>query len=144
MADIMAAAIGAAKDVPPYMCGQVAGLYTKLKKADKALGVYGPGFAEKCRNDQSALASYASFWHRQGTNLESALGAAKRSVELTSDYYNNFTLAQILFKLKNYPDALKAAEKALELVKPMAAKYEGFPIQQYENLVKQIKEAMAK
>jgi hypothetical protein len=26
----------------------------------------------------------------------------------------------------------------------MAAKYEGFPTQQYENLVKQIKEAMAK
>ena len=144
IADVMAAAIGARADTPPYMCGQVAGLYTKLKKTDKALGVYGPGFAEKCRNDQSALASYASFWHRQGTNLESALGAAKRSVELTSDYYNNFTLAQILFKLKNYPDALKAAEKALELVKPMAAKYEGFPIQQYENLVKQIKEAMAK
>ncbi len=94
MADIMAAAIGAAKDVPPYMCGQVAGLYTKLKKTDKALAVYGPGFAEKCRDDQSALASYASFWNRQGTNLESALGAAKRSVELTSDYYNNFTLAR--------------------------------------------------
>ena len=26
----------------------------------------------------------------------------------------------------------------------MAAKYEGFPTQQYENLVKQIKDAMAK
>jgi len=144
MADIMAAAIGAGRDVPPYMCSQVAGLYTKLKKEDKAMAVYGPGFAERCRDDQSALASYASFWNRQGKNLDSALGAAKRSVELTSDYFNNFTLAQILFKLKDYPEALKAAEKAVELVKPMAAKYEGFPIQQYENLVKQIKEAMAK
>jgi len=144
MADIMAAALGAKKDSPAYMCGQVAGLYTKLKKSEKALAIYGPEFAKKCRDDQSALASYASFWNRQGTNLESALGAAQRSVELTSDYYNNFALAQILFKLKNYPDALKAAEKAVELVKPMAAKYEGFPIQQYENLVKQIKEAMAK
>ena len=51
--------------------------------------------------------------------------------------------AQVLFKLKKYPEALKAAEKAVELVKPMAVKYEGFPIQQYENLVKQIKDAMA-
>ena len=32
---------------------------------------------------------------------------------------------------------------AVELVKPMAVKYEGFPTQQYENLVKQIKDAMA-
>ncbi len=144
MADIMAAALGAKKEVPGYMCSQVAGVYTKLKKQDKALAVYGPGYAEKCRNDQSALASYAGFWNRQGTNLESALEAARRSVELTSDYYSNFTLAQILFKLKNYPEALKAAELALEQVKPVAAKYDTFPVQQYENLVKQIKEAMAK
>jgi hypothetical protein len=46
--------------------------------------------------------------------------------------------------MKNYDEALKAAEKAVELVKPMAVKYEGFPTQEYENLVKQIKEAMAK
>jgi tetratricopeptide (TPR) repeat protein len=90
------------------------------------------------------LSSYANFWNRQGTNLESALDAAKRSVALTSDYYNNFVLAQVLFKMKDYPEALKAAEKAVELVKPMAVKYEGFPTQQYEGLVKQIKEAMAK
>ncbi len=50
----------------------------------------------------------------------------------------------MLFKLKRYDEALKAAEKAVELAKPMAAKYEGFTTAQYENLVKQIKEAMAK
>jgi len=144
MADIVAAALGAAKDVPSYMCGQVAGIYTKLQKSDKALALYGPGFAEKCRDDEGALSSYASFWVKQGTNLPSALDAARRSVDLTSDYYNNFVLAQVLFKLKSYPEALKAAEKAVELVKPMAVKYEGFPVQQYENLVKQIKDAMAK
>jgi len=144
MTDVVAAALGAAKEVPGYMCSQVAGIYTKLKKPDKALAIYGPGYAAKCKDDQSALASYASFWNRQGSNLPSALEAAKRSVELTSDYFNNFTLAQILFKLKDYPAALKAAELAVEQVKPMAAKYEGFPVQQYENLVKQIKDAMAK
>ncbi|MCK7527546.1 MAG: tetratricopeptide repeat protein [Ignavibacteriales bacterium] len=74
-----------------------------------------------------ALSTYASFWNRQGTNLDSALEAARRSVELTSDYYNNFTLGQVLFKLKRYDEALKAAEKAVELVKPMAAQVRGLP-----------------
>ncbi|MEN6559633.1 MAG: hypothetical protein ABFD52_02505 [Acidobacteriota bacterium] len=143
-ADIAAAGIGAMKEAPAYFLSQVAGIFGKLKKGDKALAVYGPEIAKKNWDDQGALASYAGFWNRQGTNLDSALAAAKRSVELTSDYYNNFVLAQVLFKLKDYPEALKAAEKAVELVKPMAAKYEGFPIQQYENLVKQIQEAMAK
>jgi hypothetical protein len=142
-ADIVAAALGAKKEAPSYYLSQGAGIYGKLKKPDKALAVYGPEIAKKSWDDQGSLASYASFWNRQGTNLDSALAAAKRSVELTSDYFNNFVLAQVLFKLKDYPEALKAAEKAVELVKPMAAKYEGFPTQQYENLVKQIREAMA-
>ena len=34
--------------------------------------------------------------------------------------------------------------KAVELVKPMAVKYEGFTTAQYDNLVKQIKDAIAK
>jgi hypothetical protein len=142
--DIAAATIAAKKDAPTYFLSQIAGVYARLKKPDKALAVYGPEFAKKHWEDPSALASYASFWNRQGTNLDGALEAAQRSVALTSDYSNNFTLAQILFKLKKYGEALTAAEKAAELVKPMAAKYEGFPTQQYENLVKQIKDAMAK
>ena len=42
------------------------------------------------------------------------------------------------------PDQTAYEELLASQVKPMAAKYEGFPVQQYENLVKQIKEAMAK
>ncbi|HOW84944.1 MAG TPA: hypothetical protein P5119_06270 [Candidatus Aminicenantes bacterium] len=144
-ADLAAALISTSREeAPSYYRSQVAGIYAKLKKDDKALAVYGPEIAKKNWDDQGALASYAGFWNRQGTNLESALAAARRSVELTSDYSNNFILAQLLFKLKDYPEALKAAEKAVELVKPMAAKYEGFPTQQYESLVKQIREALAK
>ena len=143
MADVVAAAIGAKKDAPSYFLSQVAGIYAGLDKVDKALAVYGPEIAKKNWDDQNGLASYASFWNRQGKNLENAAAAAERSVALTSDYYNNFILGQVLFKLKKYPEALKAAEKAVELAKPMAVKYEGFPTQQYENLVKQIKEAMA-
>jgi tetratricopeptide (TPR) repeat protein len=124
-----------------YTLAQVAGIYAKLGKADKALAVYGPEFAKKNWGDQAALSSYANFWNKQGTNLDDAAAAAKKSVELTSDYYNNYVLGQVLFKLKNYAEALKAAEKAVELVKPMAVKYEGFPVQQYEKLVKDIKDA---
>jgi tetratricopeptide (TPR) repeat protein len=127
-----------------YTYSQVAGVYARLKKPEKALAVFGPEFAKKHWDDQSVLSSYAGFWNRQGTNLPSAVEAARRSVVLTNDYSNNFILGQLLFKLKDYSEALKAAEKAVELVKPMAAKYEGFPVQQYENLVKQIKEAIAK
>ena len=132
------------KEVPSYYLSQVSGVYVRLEKIDKALAVYGPEFAKKRWGDQGALASYAAYWNRQGKNLDSALEAAQRSVELTSDYYNNNVLGQVLFKLKRYDEALKAAEKAVELVKPMTVKYEGFPTQQYESLVKQIKEAMAK
>jgi len=127
-----------------YTLSQIAGIYGKLNKPDRALALFGPEFAKKNWGDDGILASYASFWHRQGTNIDDAAAAAKRSVELTSDYYNNNILGQILFKQKKYAEALKAAEKAVELVKPMAVKYEGFPVQQYEKLVKDIKDAMAK
>ncbi|MCJ7485610.1 MAG: CDC27 family protein, partial [Candidatus Aminicenantes bacterium] len=123
---------------------QVAGIYTKLKKTDKALAIYGPEFAKKNWGDQGILAGYASFWNRQEMNLDDALAAAKKSVELAPDYDNNYILGQILFKQKKYAEALKAAEKSVELVKPLAVKYEGFPVGQYEKLVKDIKDAMAK
>ncbi len=138
----------AVKMAPPsgsqwYLLQQVAGVYSKLDKTAKATATFGPDFAKKNWNDQNVLASYASFWNREGKNLESAEQAARRSVELAPDYYNNYTLAQILFKAKKYPEALKSAEKAVELVKPMAVKYQ-YPTAQYETLVKQIKDAMAK
>jgi tetratricopeptide (TPR) repeat protein len=127
-----------------YTYSQVAGVYARLKKPEKALAVFGPEFAKKHWDDQSVLSSYAGFWNRQGTNLPSAVEAARRSVVLTNDYSNNFILGQLLFKLKDYSEALKAAEKAVELVKPIAAKNEGYPTQQFEKLVKDIKDAMAK
>ncbi len=126
-----------------YYLQQVAGVYVKLKKMDKALAIYGPDLVTKSGGDANVLLSYAAFWNRQNENLPSALEAAKKVAALGPDYYSYFTLAQILFKLKNYAEALPAAEKAVELVKPMVAKYQ-FPIAPYETLVKQIKDAMAK
>jgi tetratricopeptide (TPR) repeat protein len=71
------------------------------------------------------------------------LGAAKKSTELGPAYYSYYTLADILLKMKKYDEALKAAERAVELVKPEAAKY-SFPTKQYEALVKQIRDAQGK
>ena len=119
-------------------------IYVRLNKTDKALGVYGPDFVKKNMANQDVLSSYATFWSRQGKNLDSALEAAAKSVELAPDYDSYYTLGNILFKLRKYDEALKAAEKAVELVKIVAAKYQGFPTQQYEDLVKQIKDALAK
>jgi tetratricopeptide (TPR) repeat protein len=127
-----------------YTLMSVAGIYVKLDKIDKALAVFGPEFAKSNMGDQSILASYASFWSRQGKNLDSALEAARKAVELTSDYYNNFTLAQILFKLKKYPEALPYAQKAVELAKAMAVKYPAFQTTQYDKLVKDIQDAIVK
>ena len=132
------------RTVASYYLAQVASVYVRLEKTDKALAVYGPEFAQKNWGDEGTLGSYASYWNRQGKNLDSALEAAKRAVELSPDYYNYYVLGQVLFKTKNYPEALKAAEKAVELVKPVAAKNEGFPTQQYEKLVKDVKDALAK
>ena len=132
-----------------YTLQTVAGIYTKLDKPDKALAIYGPAFIKANMGDQGILSSYAAFWSRQGKNqegmnLESALDAARKAVELRSDYYNEYTLAKLLFKAKKNDEALKHAEKAVELVKPIAAKYEGFSTQQYDKLVKDIKDAIAK
>jgi tetratricopeptide (TPR) repeat protein len=127
-----------------FSYSQVAGVYNKLNKLDKAKAVFGPDYVKKFANEQSALSNYATFWNNAGQNLDSALEAARRAVELTPDYYNYFALGQVLLKMKKYDEALQAAQKAVELVKPMAAKYEGFPVQRYEKLVKDIQDAMAK
>ena len=127
-----------------FVYAQVAGIYNKLNRTDKALAVFGPEFVKTFDGEQAALSNYATFWTNTGTNLDSALAAAKRAVELTPDYYNHFALGQVLFKLKRYDEALAAAEKAVELLKPFAAKNPNYPTQRFEGLVKQIKEAMAK
>jgi len=126
-----------------YTLQTIAGIYAKLGESDKALAVYGPEFVRAHWDDPSVLASYGSFWNRQDANLDDALGAVSRSVELAGDYYNYFILGQVQLKLKNYPEALEAAEKAVALAQPMTVKYEGFTTKQYDDLVKKIKDAMA-
>jgi len=105
-----------------YIMQQAANAYAKTGKEDKAFALYGPAFALKNHDDGMMLWQYASFWARQGKNLDDALAAAKRSVELVPGLnYLWSTLSLVYEKMKNYPEAIKAAEKALETA-PDAAK----------------------
>ncbi len=127
-----------------FMRRAAADLYLRSGKEDKALAVFGPEFAKKSGAGADMLLSYASFWNRQGKNLESALEAAKKAVERESAYYTFDTLSQVQLKLKNYAEALRAAEKALALAQETAKKREGFPTKPYEDRLQKVKDAIAK
>lgn len=77
------------------------------------------------------------FWATQGKNLESALDAAKKSVELQEAYYNWDTLATVYQKMDKLEDALKAEIKAHELADDQIKA-------RYEAKIKQIKKAIEK
>ena len=91
-------------------------IYADAGQLDKALAVYGPEYMKKNMDNFAVLGRYAQFWSGQGQNLESALAAAKKATELSKDNYSFWnTMSDILLKQKKYDDALKAAEKALEI-----------------------------
>lgn len=104
--------------VTPMMMAvpMAARIYVDAGQLDKALAVYGPEYLKQNMDNFGALGRYAQFWSTQGQNLESALAAAKKATELSKDNYSFWnTLSDILLKQKKYDDALKAAEKALEI-----------------------------
>ncbi len=108
----------------PYFFRSVAGVYLKAGDEAKALGIYGPAWLEKSTADKADqdINGYASFWMRQGKNLESALAAAQKTVELQPKaYYYWSTLSDVHAKMNNKAEAVKAAEKAVELA-PATAK----------------------
>ena len=91
-------------------------IFIDADKPDRALAVFGPEYLKKNLDLPPALTSYVTFWLGQGKNLESALEAAQKGVALTPAAYTGWnSLSQVNLKLKKYDDALKAAEKALEL-----------------------------
>lgn len=99
-----------------YLLRRAASVCCKLNKVDKALELFGPKYVDKYIADANRLYSYADFWANQEKNLESALAAAKKAVDLvpTTAYYWS-TLASVLQKMKNYDEAIKIGEKAVEL-----------------------------
>ena len=91
-------------------------IFIDADKPDRALAVFGPEYLNKNLDKAPVLTSYVTFWLGQGKNLESALEAAQKGVALTPAAYTGWnSLSQVNLKLKKYDDALKAAEKALEL-----------------------------
>jgi tetratricopeptide (TPR) repeat protein len=106
-----------------WILQQVAAAYVKTGQDDKALAIFGPEYIKSNSDDTNSLYGYARFWAGQGKNLDSALEAAKKSVELKPGVFFAWsTLSDVQLKLKNYPEALKAAEKAYELAEDYAKK----------------------
>jgi tetratricopeptide (TPR) repeat protein len=92
----------------------IAQAYLDISAEDKALALYGPEFLNKNIGTAAVLGPYASFWTRQDKNLDSALIAAKKAVEVAPDGYAGWvTLANVYLKLKNAAEAVKAADTAL-------------------------------
>ena len=106
-----------------YVLRAVADLYIQLDKPEKALEVFGPEYMQDLMDDPNTLYNYARFWGALGKNLESALVAAKKLVELERDPYNWDTLSLVYLKMKKYDEALKAAEKAVETGGRQAARF---------------------
>ena len=101
-----------------YFIQQAAGIYAKAGMEPKALAIYGPDYLQKNMNDAANLYAYASFWNRQGKNLESAAVAAEKACALKPGlYYYWNTLSAVYAKMKKYPEAIKAGEKAVEVSK---------------------------
>jgi tetratricopeptide (TPR) repeat protein len=91
-------------------------IYLDAGASEKALAAYGPAYVTENEKSAPMLSRYAQFWSQQGTNLDSASAAAKKVTELTPNGYSGYLiLAQVYQKMKNYPEALKAAEKALAI-----------------------------
>jgi tetratricopeptide (TPR) repeat protein len=119
-----------------YILAQAAGIYCKLNKPEKALEIYGPEFIKKHMDESSYLGSYVRFWTNQGKNLESALEVAKKAAALSPTAFSWDALSAVNLKMKNYNEALKAAEKALELSEEQYK-------ERFKKRIEDIKKAMA-
>jgi tetratricopeptide (TPR) repeat protein len=112
-------------------------IFVQADRMDRALAVFGPEYLKNNLDKSPVLFAYVTFWTGQGQNLESALDAAQKAVALMPNNYSGWNnLSQINLKLKKYDDALKAAEKALEIAPAQ-------PPQIKENLKKTIDQIKA-
>lgn len=117
--DAAVAAVETAMRLNPastYYVQQAAGVYIKAGREAKALEMFGPAFAKAHEADAAALEGYVVFWGNQGKNLDDALAAGRRLVEIKPNgYYSWYALSVVLLAGKDYDEALKAAEKTVDL-----------------------------
>lgn len=108
-----------------YLKQTAARIYLKMDRQDKALEKYGPDFIKGQQDKANSLSSYARFWAGMKKNLESALQASLKSVELDPSHYKYGTLSLVYSSLEKHTEALKAVEKAAELAGKDAVRYKG-------------------
>jgi len=100
---------------------QAARVFLGLGREARALEVFGPAYAKKYWDEPGELRSYIYFWTQQGKNLDGALAAGLRTVEVRPRaYYHWSALADLYAKMGKHSEALKAAEKAVEFAGPAA------------------------
>jgi tetratricopeptide (TPR) repeat protein len=95
-------------------------IFISAGENEKALAAYGPAYAKAAWDSASLLLRYASFWSAQkDANRASALEAARRATELQPDLVPAWSvLSDLHLAVKDYTEALKAAEKAYEIAAP--------------------------
>jgi Tfp pilus assembly protein PilF len=104
-------------------------------KKDRALAVFGPSALAKIGDDAMRLNNYAWFWAQQGTNLESALSAAQKSIALDDRDWTEDTLAVVLLGLGRLDEALAAVNRAMAISSTPS---------RYKDTEKKIKDAIEK
>lgn len=100
------------------MRANYADLLLKADDEEKALEVYGPSYVEQHLegDDANVLNAYAWFWALRDTNLESALKAAKKAVELSPQDANiHDTLGMVYWKMGELEKAVEAQQEAVRL-----------------------------
>jgi tetratricopeptide (TPR) repeat protein len=106
-----------------YVLRSVANIYVRAGEDGKALEIYGPAWIEKggAAITDTDLYSYAAFWARLGKNLESALAAAKKSVEVQPRaYYYWSTLSDVYNAMGDKTQAVRSAETAVSAAEGQA------------------------
>lgn len=119
-----------------YFLQSAADLYFKRGMRDRAEALYGPAYLPRISENGVALRVFAGYWADRKENLDAALIASRKSVELRPDAIAWDTLARVFVAKGDYGGALKAAERAIEL--------DGGTNPRYAQRLKQIKAAMAK
>ena len=104
-----------------YVRQRAARVFLSLGRDARALEIFGPAYAKTYWAEPGELRSYIYFWTQQGKNLDGALAAGLRTVELRPRAYYHWTaLADLYMKMAKPAEALKAAEKAVEFASPAA------------------------
>ena len=102
-----------------YVRQQAARVFLSLGREARALEVFGPAYAKTYWTEPGELRAYIYFWTQQGKNLDGALTAGLRTVELRPRaYYHWSALADLYAKMGNQAEALKSAEKAVAFASP--------------------------